>query len=75
MALKAHLEQRTRGILVVIPAVAAVETLRACGLRQLALVHPPWFRDEVTQAEGTYFRGYGFGKFGVGAKFQFRFVE
>jgi maleate isomerase len=59
-ALKARLEQRTRGIPVVIPAIAAVEALRVCGLRQLALIHPPWFRDEVTQAGATYFRGHGF---------------
>jgi len=59
-ALKARLEQRTRGIPVVIPCVAAVEALRACGLRRLALIHPPWFRDEVTQAGATYFRGHGF---------------
>jgi maleate isomerase len=59
-ALKARLEQRTHGIPVVIPAVAAVEALRACGLRRLALILPPWFRDEVTQAGATYFRGHGF---------------
>jgi maleate isomerase len=59
-ALKGRLEQRTRGIPVVIPAVAAVEALRPCGLRRLALIHPPWFRDEVTQAGATYFRGHGF---------------
>jgi maleate isomerase len=59
-ALKARLEQRTRGIPVVIPAVAAVEALRVCGLRRLALIHPPWFRDEVTQAGATYFREHGF---------------
>jgi maleate isomerase len=60
MALKARLEQRTHDIPVVIPAVAAVEALRVCGLRRLALIHPPWFRDEVTQAGATYFRGHGF---------------
>jgi maleate isomerase len=59
-ALKARLEQRTRGIPVVIPCLAAVEALRACGLRRLALIHPPWFREEVTQAGATYFRGHGF---------------
>jgi maleate isomerase len=59
-ALKARLEQRTRGIPVVIPGLAAVEALRACGLRRLALIHPPWFRDEITQAGATYFRGHGF---------------
>ena len=47
--LKARLEQRTRGIPVVIPCIAAVEALRACGLRRLALIHPPWFGDEVSR--------------------------
>jgi maleate isomerase len=59
-SLKARLEQRTRGIPVVIPCIAAVEALRACGLRRLALIHPPWFREEVTKAGATYFRGHGF---------------
>jgi maleate isomerase len=66
-ALKARLEQRTRGIPVVMPAVAAVEALRACGLRRLALIHPPWFGDEVTQAGATYFRGHGFDVVHAGA--------
>ena len=59
-ALKARLEQRTHGIPVVIPCLAAVEALRACGLHRPALIHPPWFRDEVTQAGTTYFRDHGF---------------
>jgi maleate isomerase len=58
-ALKARLEQRTRGIPVVMPAVAAVEALRVCGLGRLALILPPWFNEEVTQAGATYFRGHG----------------
>jgi maleate isomerase len=58
--LKARLEHRTHEIPVVIPCTAAVEALRACGLRRLALIHPPWFREEVTQAGATYFRGHGF---------------
>ena len=66
-ALKARLEQRTRGIPVVIPAVAAVEALRTRGLRRLALIHPPWFREEVTQAGATYFRGHGFDVVHAGA--------
>jgi maleate isomerase len=66
-ALKARLEQRTRGIPVVIPAIAAVEALRVCGLRRLALIHPPWFREEVTQAGATYFRGHGFDVVHAGA--------
>ena len=41
-------------------ALAAVEALRACGLHRQALIHPPWFRDEVTQAGTTYFRDHGF---------------
>jgi maleate isomerase len=59
-ALKARLEQRTRGIPVVIPCLAAVEALRVRSLQRLALIHPPWFREEVTQAGATYFRGQGF---------------
>ena len=66
-ALKARLEQRTRGIPVVLPAVAAVEALRVCGLRRLALILPPWFGDEVTQAGAAYFRGHGFDVVHAGA--------
>jgi maleate isomerase len=66
-ALQARLEQRTRGMPVVIPCLAAVAALRACGLRRLALIHPPWFGEEVTQAGAAYFRGHGFDVVSAGA--------
>jgi maleate isomerase len=63
-ALKARLEQRTRGIPVVFPAVAAVEALRVCGLRRLALILPPWFSEEVTQETRSFSAGMVYGQSG-----------
>ncbi|HEX2279445.1 MAG TPA: hypothetical protein VHN13_20335 [Candidatus Tectomicrobia bacterium] len=44
----------------VTPQASGPWSFRACSLRQLALIHPPWFREEVTQAGAAYFRGQGF---------------
>jgi len=58
-ALKGRLEQRTDGIPVVIPCVAAVLGLRSLGVRTLALVDPPWFSVETNAMGATYFRRQG----------------
>jgi maleate isomerase len=54
-ALQARLEQRTKGIPVVIPGLAALRALRALGLRRLALVDPPWFSAELNRMGAEYF--------------------
>jgi maleate isomerase len=57
--LKARLEQRTRGIPVVITCAAAVLALRALGARRLALIDPPWFSAELNQLGARYFESQG----------------
>jgi maleate isomerase len=59
-AMKARLEKRSKGIPVLLPCVAAVTALRVLGVRRIALIHPPWFADDVNQAGGRYFQGRGF---------------
>ena len=47
-----------------VPAVAgcaaAVSALRAHGIEQVQLVHPPWFDDEFDELGNAYFRSQGF---------------
>jgi maleate isomerase len=47
-----------------VPAVAsgssAVEALRASGSKRVALIHPPWFDDEVDELGSRYLRDQGF---------------
>ena len=59
-ALKARLEKRSKGIPVVLPTIAAAEAFRALGVRRIALVHPPWFTDDVVQKGVGYFQDQGF---------------
>jgi maleate isomerase len=59
-ALKARLEQRTRGIPVVITCTSAVLALHALGARRLALIDPPWFPAELTARGAEYFGACGF---------------
>lgn len=59
-ALKTRLEQRTRGIPVVITCTAAVAALRALGARRLALIDPPWFSVELNRIGAEYFQSHGF---------------
>jgi maleate isomerase len=57
--LKSRLEQRTRGIPVVITCTSAVLALRALGVRRLALIDPPWFPAELTARGAEYFGASG----------------
>jgi len=59
-ALKARLEKRSKGIPVLLPGPAAVAAFRALGVQRIALIHPPWFADDVNQLGIGYFRGQGF---------------
>jgi maleate isomerase len=58
--LKARLEQRTRGIPVVITCAAAVLALRTLGVGRLALIDPPWFSPHLNALGADYFRSQGF---------------
>ena len=59
-ALRIRLETRTPGTPVVLTAPAASEALRILDVHRVALVHPPWYTDEVSDKGGTYFRARGF---------------
>ncbi len=59
-ALRARLETRARGIPVVLTATAASEGLRTLDVHRVALVHPPWFPEEVSGKGSDYFRAQGF---------------
>lgn len=58
-SLRARLEKRARGIPVVLTAPAASEALRVLGVHRLALIHPPWFSEEVNADGSDYFGSRG----------------
>lgn len=57
---RAHLEQRSGGIPVILTAQAARAALHSLGSKRIALVHPPWFSDTVNKRGAAYFRDRGF---------------
>ena len=59
-ALTARLEERSNGIPVLLPCVAAAAAFRALAVRRIALFHPPWFPEDVVQKGGAYFQHLGF---------------
>jgi maleate isomerase len=59
-ALKARLEKRSKGIPVLLPTIAASTAFRALAVRRIALVHPPWFTDDVVKKGVAYFQDHGF---------------
>ena len=58
-ALQTRLQNHTK-LPVVLPVAAAVSALRALRARRIALIHPPWFSDDVHEAGTTYFQKLGF---------------
>ncbi len=59
-ALLNRLEAVVPGIPIVLAAIAASEALRALNIRRVAVVHPPWFTEEVNRKGEDYFRSRGF---------------
>jgi maleate isomerase len=59
-ALKARLETRTQGVPVAITCLAAVAALRAFAAKRVALIHPPWFSEEIDRRGAEYFQHQGF---------------
>jgi maleate isomerase len=59
-ALRIRLEAIVPGIPIVLAAIAASKALRALSVRRVAVVHPPWFTEEVNSKGGDYFRSRGF---------------
>jgi maleate isomerase len=60
---EADLVERLRhqcGAPVVASGSSAVEALRTCASQRVALVHPPWFDDEIDDLGARYFRDQGF---------------
>lgn len=55
-SLRARLEKRASGIPVLITGLAASEALRLLGVHRLAVIHPPWFAEEVNAKGREYFR-------------------
>lgn len=51
--------QELAGVPVVSSGIAAVEALKAFGVRRVALIHPPWFESEVGDLGAGYFRDQG----------------
>jgi maleate isomerase len=59
-ALVARLEERSHGIPLLLPTIAAAAAFRALAVRRIALFHPPWFTDDVVQKGVAYFQHQGF---------------
>ena len=59
-ALRSRLERVAAGVPVILAAEAASAALRAVNARRVAIVHPPWFSDEVNEKGRTYFESQGF---------------
>jgi maleate isomerase len=57
---RTRLQDRVGGIPVVLTCPAAVDALRVLGAKRIALIHPPWFSDEVNDKGLSYFAGLGF---------------
>ncbi|MFI5710964.1 hypothetical protein [Kribbella sp. NPDC051620] len=57
-AAEVELARRLRelaGVPVVTSGLAASQALKAFGVRRVALIHPPWFEDEMTELGAEYF--------------------
>jgi maleate isomerase len=57
--LRARLEKRAGGIPVIFSCGAAVEAFRLLTSRRVALVHPPWFAEDISRKGMEYFRTRG----------------
>ena len=59
-SLQSRLEARAGGVPVILTAPAACEALRSLEAHRLALIHPPWFTDQVNAKGPDYFQARGF---------------
>jgi maleate isomerase len=59
-AMLTRLRKRAGGIPVTAACTAALEALRALEVSRLALVHPPWFDEELAAQGAAYFGAQGF---------------
>lgn len=58
--LKSRLEKRTVNIPVIIQSMALVAALRSLDAKRIALIHPPWFSDDLDALGAAYFKKQGF---------------
>lgn len=58
--LKTRLEKLAGGIPLVLTCPAATEALRILGANRVAVIHPPWFTEEINNKGMEYFRSRGF---------------
>jgi maleate isomerase len=58
--LRVRLEKVAAGIPVVLTCVAGLEALHVLGAHRVALIHPPWFTDDVSEKGKNYFTAQGF---------------
>lgn len=59
-SVRARLQSRSQNIPILLTCPAATEALRSLGARRVALIHPPWFTEEVNAQGLDYFRSQGF---------------
>lgn len=57
--LKDRLQTRAKGIPVIIQSNSLVVALQALQAERIALIHPPWFSDDLDTLGATYFRSHG----------------
>jgi maleate isomerase len=50
--------RRLAGVPIVTSGLAAMQALKAFGVRRVALIHPPWFEDEMGDLGAKYFRDF-----------------
>ena len=59
-AFRARLVERAKGIPVVLAAAALSDALQALDVQRLAVVHPPWYSEELNDKGKAYFSARGF---------------
>jgi maleate isomerase len=55
-----RLEKLTNGIPVILTCKAAIEAFRVFNAQKIALIHPPWFSNEINSKGKSYFESQGF---------------
>jgi maleate isomerase len=59
-AFHARLVKRAQGVSLVMAAAALADAVRALDVKQLAVVHPPWYSEELNDKGKAYFSDRGF---------------
>jgi maleate isomerase len=57
--LKARLERRTKGIPIIVQSAALICALETLQADRIALIHPPWFSDDLDKQGVVYFENQG----------------